>query len=80
VLELSTEDKVQNWRLQLQWAELEIENQKALLKVEQNRAQQQTLMNAIQLTAFNHAQAHGIDLNIYELDSREMKFVKKKKP
>lgn len=79
--ELSADDKDKALHIQLNWDDLEIENQKALLKVEQNKAQQAALMNAFQVIAFNHAQKQKIDLNLFELDSRQLKFVKKgKKP
>ena len=62
---------------QLDWDELEVENQKALLKVEQNKAKQIELMASIRKVAFEFAQKAQIDLAQYELDPHTLEFVRK---
>lgn len=58
--------------------QIEIENQKMLLKIEQNKARQSVLVDAVRSAAFQFAQAKRIDLDQYELDLGQIRFVKKK--
>jgi hypothetical protein len=63
---------------QIEIDELEIDNQKMLLKIEQNRKRQSELWDAIKRDAFEFSRLKKIDLGIYELDPKEIKFVRKK--
>jgi hypothetical protein len=64
---------------QLEYDELEIDIQKNLLKIEQDKERQTALMDGIKLDAYQFAQTKSIDLLTYEIDAKELKFVKKKK-
>jgi len=64
---------------QLHWDELEIDNQKMLLKIEENKAQQASDMDAIRKIFFQFAQTLKIDLGAFEPDAKDLKFVAKKK-
>ena len=60
--------------------QLEIENQRMQVKIEQNRQRQQELGFEMQGIAFDYATAKHIDLNLFQLDMRnEVKFVERKK-
>ena len=65
--------------LQLEWDELEIEIQRNLVKNEQDKQAQAAAMLKSQKLAFQFATEKKIDLQIYELDSKDLKFVVKKK-
>ena len=65
----------------LQYAndQLEIENQKLLLRVEQNRAKQAEIIDKMKSVAFDFANRNQINLDLYELDPTQVSFVKRKK-
>jgi hypothetical protein len=65
---------------QLEWDELEIDNQKMLVKIEQNHQRQAAIMDEQRKRAYQFALDKKIDLGLYELDSKDLKFEKKKKP
>jgi hypothetical protein len=73
---LQERDKIRDQ--QHEYDQIEIENQKMLLKIEQNKARQAAVMDAIRLTAFQFAQTKKINLDLYELDPAPISFVKKK--
>ena len=75
---LQERDKIRDQ--QHEYDQIEIENQKMLLKIEQNKARQTAVMDDIRLTAFQFAQAKKINLDLYELDPAKISFVKKKSP
>jgi hypothetical protein len=58
--------------------QVEIENQKMLLKIEQNRALQALNNGDIQLVAWQFAQLKHIDPSQYDLDPKDIRLVKKK--
>jgi hypothetical protein len=64
---------------QLEWDELEIDTQKMLVKIEQNKARQMVLADAQRKAAFQFAMDKKIDLNANDLDAKELKFIPKKK-
>lgn len=76
---LPLEDHAKARDLQLRWDELEIENQKMLVKIEENKQQQEAAMVEIRKIFYQFAQARQIDLQLYEPDAKELKFVGKKK-
>jgi hypothetical protein len=63
---------------QLEWDELEIDIQKMQVKIEQNKQRQKDISDAIRLQAYQFTQAKQIDLTLWELDPKQLKFVKKK--
>jgi len=63
---------------QHEYDQLEIENQKKLLEIEQNKARQAALLDAIKIRAFNFAQVQHIPLDLYDLDPAKISFVRKK--
>lgn len=75
-LPLAERDKIRD--AQHENDQLEIENQKMLLKIEQNRTRQAFLIDQIKLIAFQFAQAKHVDLDQYELDPGEIRFARKK--
>jgi hypothetical protein len=75
-LPLAERDKVRD--LQHEYDQIEIENQKMLVKVEQNKARQSALVDALKLAAFQFSQLKKIDLDQYEFDPAQIRFVKKK--
>lgn len=62
---------------QLEWDELEIDTQKMQVKIEQNKERQKELTDSIRLAAYQFAQEKQIDLKVWELDPKELKFLKK---
>lgn len=62
---------------QLEWDELEIENQKMQVKVEQNKARQKEITDSIRLGAYQFSQEKKIDLQLWELDPKQLKFIRK---
>lgn len=76
---LPVEEHAKARDFQLQWDELEIDNQKMLLKIEQNKAQQATDMDEIRRIFFQFAELRQIDLHGFEPDAKDLKFVAKKK-
>lgn len=64
---------------QYQWAQLEIQNQKLLLQVEQNRQKQRDLVDGEKRVAWDYANDKHIDLVLFELDPDDVKFIPKKK-
>jgi len=78
VYPLPLEDHARIRDFQHEYDQLEIENQKKLLEIEQNKARQAALLDAIRLRAYNFAQAQHIDLDLYELDPARISFVRKK--
>jgi TolA-binding protein len=72
------EERIKIRDLQVEYDELEIDNQRMLLKVEQNKARQAAAMDAIRLAAWQFAQAKKISTELYELDPKKIEFVKKK--
>ena len=63
---------------QLEYSELEGDSQKMLLKVEQNKARQKEITETIRTLAYQFALSKQIDLKVWEIDAKELKFVKKK--
>lgn len=64
---------------QLEWDEVEIDTQKMQVKIEQNKARQKQLEDENRLRALQFARDKGIDLQLWILDAKELKFVKKGK-
>jgi TolA-binding protein len=62
---------------QIEWDELEIDTQKMQVKIEQNKARQKDLTDGIRIAAYRFAQEKQIDLTLWELDPKALKFVKK---
>ncbi len=77
-LPLEERDKIRD--LQHEYDQIEIENQKMLVKVEQNKARQSTLVDGMKLAAFNFSQTKKLDLEQYEFDPAQIRFTKKKTP
>jgi hypothetical protein len=75
---LAERDKIRD--LQHEYDQIEIENQKMLLKVEQNKSRQSALLDAMKLNAFKFAESKKINLDLYELDPAQISFNRKKKP
>lgn len=73
---LEERDKIRDQ--QHEYDQIEIENQKMLLKIEQNKARQAAVMDAIRLQAYQFAQTKKVNLDLYELDPAQISFVKKK--
>jgi hypothetical protein len=75
---LAERDKIRD--LQHEYDAIEIENQKMMVKIEQNKARQSALVSSIQLAAWEFSQAKKIDIgeNGYEFDPAKISFVKKK--
>lgn len=73
------EQKAELRDLQYQGDQLEIQNQKLLMQIEQNKEKQNALIDQMKEVAFEYAQKRKIDLSLYELDPVQMKFAKKKK-
>lgn len=74
----SAEEKAQLRDLQYQGDQLEIQIQKQMLQIEQEREKQNALVDQMKELAFEVAQRRHIDLGQYELDPITMKFVRKK--
>ena len=64
---------------QLEWDELEIDTQKMLVKIEQNKARQVVLGDAQRKAAYQYAMDKKIDLGANDLDAKDLKFVPRKK-
>src|SRR5207237_6533115 len=62
---------------QYQNDQLEIENQKLLLRIEQNKAKQAQLLDKERALAFDFATHNQINLELYEVDPVNVAFVKK---
>ncbi len=73
---LEERDKIRD--LQHENDSIEIENQKMLVKIEQNKARQAALVDQMRLVALDFAERKKISLAQYELDPSQIKFVKKK--
>lgn len=63
---------------QREFDELEIENQKMLVKIEQNHQREAALMDDVRKIAFEFSQSRRIDLGLYEFDSKDLRFIRKK--
>lgn len=74
-LPLAERDKFRD--LQHEIDSIEIENQRMLVKIEQNKARQAQLVSQEQLIAWDFAQARKIDLSAYELDPNQIRFKRK---
>lgn len=74
-LPLAERDKFRD--LQHEIDSIEIENQRMLVKIEQNKARQAQIVSQEQLIAWDFAQARKIDLSTYELDPNQIRFKKK---
>ena len=75
-LPLEERDKIRD--LQHEYDQIEIENQKMLVKIEQNKARQSTIVDAEKVAAFTFSQKKKIDLDQYDFDPAQISFVKKK--
>jgi hypothetical protein len=64
---------------QLEWDELEIDTQKMLVKIEQNKQRQKQIEDDNRLRALQFARDKNIDLQLWIIDAKELKFVKKGK-
>jgi len=73
---LEERDKIRD--LQHEYDQIEIEDQKMLVKIEQNKARQAALLDAMRLAAFKFAESKKINLDLYELDLAQIGFTKKK--
>jgi hypothetical protein len=73
---LEERDRIRD--LQHEYDQLEIDAQKMQVKAEQIKARQSALIDSIKLAAFQFAQSKKINLDLYELDPKDIKFVKKK--
>lgn len=74
-LPLAERDKIRD--LQHANDQIEIENQKMLAKIEQNRGKQALLVEEMQLVATGYAQSRHVDIGQYELDPAQIRLVKK---
>ena len=75
-LPLADRDKFRD--LQHEYDQLEIDSGKMQVKIEQNKARQSALMDAMKVIAFQFSQAKKIDLDLYELDPGQVRFTKRK--
>lgn len=75
-LPLAERDKFRN--LQHEHDSIEIENQKMLVKIEQNKARQTQIVSQEQMIAWDFSQSRKIDLSINDFDSIQLRFNKKK--
>jgi len=75
---LPLEDHAKIRDLQHEYDQLEIDSQKKLLEIEQNKERQAALLDAVKLRAFSFAQAQHINLDLYDLDPAKISFVRKK--
>ena len=73
---LEERDKIRD--LQHEFDQIEIENQRMLVKIEQNKARQAAALDAMRLAAFRFAESKKINLDLYELDPAQISFNKKK--
>jgi len=74
---LPAEDKLKIRDQQNTWDELEIENQKMLVRIEQNKALQKAAQDEVLRIAALFAQTKNLDLKVYGLDGKELKLAKK---
>lgn len=58
--------------------QIEIDNQKMLVKIEQNKARQKAARDGELQVALQFAEDKHIDLSLYELDPADIRFVRKK--
>lgn len=72
------EERIKIRDLQVEYDDLEIENQKILLKVEQNRQRQAVIMDGIKMDAYQFAQTKHINLEAYQLNTKDITFEKKR--
>jgi len=63
---------------QLEWQELEADTQAKLVQIEKNKARQKDVTDEIRILAYQFAQRKQIDLKVWEIDAKQLKFVKKK--
>jgi|ERR1700677_379896 hypothetical protein len=70
--------KLKNRDLQLEWAEREAANQTMLVTIEKNKARQAAITDELRTIDGQFAASKAIDLKVWEMDSKELKFVKKK--
>jgi hypothetical protein len=75
---LAERDQIRD--LQHEHDQLEIDTQKMLVKIEQNKARQAADVDAMKLIAFRFADSKKINLDLYELDPAQVSFIRKKKP
>lgn len=75
---LPDSEKVKIRTLQLEYAEREAANQTMLVTVEKNKARQTAITEEIRGVALEFARSKQIDLSAWEIDAKELKFVKKK--
>jgi hypothetical protein len=62
---------------QLEWSELEVDVQKNQLQIEKDKARQKELSDSTQLMVYQFAQDKKIDLNLWQIDAKLLKFTKK---
>lgn len=72
------EDRAPMRDLQVQWDEIEIDSQRKLLEIEKNHEKQTQIMDQLKVLAIKFAQKKQINLDLYEIDPKELKFVKRK--
>jgi hypothetical protein len=75
---LAERDQIRD--LQHEHDQLEIDTQKMLVKIEQNKSRQAADVDAMKLIAFRFAESKKINLDLYELDPAQVSFIRKKKP
>lgn len=75
-LPLAERDRIRD--LQHENDQIEIENQKMLLKIEQNRARQAALVDQMTIVATDFARSKNLDLAEVELDPATLALRKKK--
>jgi hypothetical protein len=66
--------------LQFQEDQLEIANQKMLVEIEQNKQKRRDLEDQERALYFDFMQAHGLSLDIWQVDKGQMAIIKQKKP
>jgi len=72
------EERIKIRDLQVENDELEIENQKMLLKIEQNKTRQGLIMDGIKADAYQYAQTRHVNLEVYQLNLKEITLDKKR--
>jgi hypothetical protein len=72
---LAERDKIRD--IQHEYDQIEIENQKMLVKIEQNKARQSALNDKLKLAAFQFGQSKKIDFDQYDFLPGPINFTKK---
>jgi hypothetical protein len=76
---LTDAEKLKIRDAQLEWQEIESENLREELAIEKNKARQKEISDSVQVLAFQLAQEKKIpEVSQWEIDRKQLKFVKKK--